>query len=59
MIAVEMYAPYRYPSTWRPDVLHAVHVPHEGFGQVGQIPLAEIAQRQLAQPLRQTAGGWP
>ena len=45
------------PQHMRPDVLHAVHVPHKGLGQVGQIPLAEIAQRKLAQALRQTEAG--
>ena len=40
-----------------PDVLHAVHIAHEGLGQVRQIPLAEVAQGQLAQPLRQAEAG--
>ena len=40
-----------------PDVLHAVHIAHEGLGQVRQIPLAEVAQGQLAQPLRQAETG--
>ena len=40
-----------------PDVLHAVHIAHEGLGQVRQIPLAEVAQGQLAQPLRQIEAG--
>ena len=40
-----------------PDVLHAVDVPHEGLGQIGQIPLAEVAQGQLAQPFRKTQAG--
>ena len=40
-----------------PDVLHAVDVPHECLGKVGQIPLAKIAQRQFAEPLCQTQAG--
>ena len=28
-----------------PDVLHAVHIAHEGLGEIRQIPLAEVAQR--------------
>ena len=41
----------------RPDMFHAVHIAHESLGQIRQIPLAEIAQRQPAQPLRQTEAG--
>ena len=37
-----------------PDVLHAVDIAHQGLRQVGQIPFAEKAERQLAKPLRQT-----
>ena len=40
-----------------PHVLQAVHVAHDGLGQVRQIPLAEVAQRQLAQALRQGKAG--
>ena len=40
-----------------PDMLHAVHIAHNGLGQIRQIPLAEVAQRQFAQPLRQTEPG--
>ena len=40
-----------------PDVLHAVHIAHEGLGEIRQIPLAEVAQGQLAQPLRQAETG--
>ena len=40
-----------------PDVLHAVDIAHQGLRQVGQIPLAEKAERQLAKPLRQTQAG--
>ena len=45
------------PQHMAPDVLHAVDVPHEGLGQIGQIPLAEVAQGQLAQPFRKTQAG--
>lgn len=40
------------PEHMGPDVLHAVDVAHQSLGQIGQIALAEVAQRQLAQPLR-------
>mgnify|MGYP000308514047 FL=1 len=40
-----------------PDVLHAVHIAHESLGEIRQIPLAEVAQGQLAQPLRQAETG--
>ena len=40
-----------------PDMFHAVHIAHNGLGQIRQIPLAEVAQRQFAQPLRQTEPG--
>lgn len=40
-----------------PDMLHAVDVAHQGLRQIGQIPLAEKAERQLTQPLRQTQPG--
>ena len=40
-----------------PDVLHAIHIAHEGLGEIRQIPLAEVAQGQLAQPLRQIEAG--
>ena len=33
-------------------MLHAVHIAHNGLDQIRQIPLAEVAQRQFAQPLR-------
>ena len=36
-----------------PDVLHAVDVAHERLGEVGEVALAEVTQRQFAQPLRQ------
>ena len=45
------------PQHMTPDVLHAVDVPHESLGEVGQIPLAEVAQRQFAKPLRKTQAG--
>ena len=45
------------PQHMAPDVLHAVDVPHECLGKVGQIPLAKIAQRQFAEPLCQTQAG--
>ena len=38
-------------------MFHAVHIAHDGLGQIRQIPLAEVAQGQLAQPLRQTEAG--
>ena len=34
-------------------MLQPVHVAHDGFGQVGQVALAKVAQRQLPQPLCQ------
>ena len=37
----------------RPDMFHAVHVAHQRLRQVGQIALAKVPQRQLAQPLCQ------
>ena len=40
-----------------PDVLHAVDIAHQGLRQVGQIPLAEKAEGQLAKPLRQAQPG--
>ena len=40
-----------------PDVLHAVHIAHESLGEIRQIPLAEVAQGQLAQPLCQAEAG--
>ena len=39
-------------QTVRPDVLQAVHVAHDGLGQIGEVTLAEPAQRQLPQTLR-------
>ena len=38
-------------------MLHAVHIAHESLGEIRQIPLAEVAQGQLAQPLRQAETG--
>ena len=35
-----------------PDVLQAVDVPHERFGQIGKIAFPEISERQTAKPLR-------
>ena len=40
-----------------PYMLHPVHVPHEGLGEVGQIPSAEIAQGEFPQPFRQPQTG--
>ena len=40
-----------------PNMLHPVDVSHQSFGQVGQIPLAEISQGQLPQPFCQTQTG--
>ena len=40
-----------------PHMLHPVHVPHDGLGQVRQVPLAKVAQGQFPQPLRQTQAG--
>ena len=40
-----------------PDVLHAVDISHEGLGEVGQVPLAEVAQGQLPQALGQAEAG--
>ena len=45
------------PQHMRPDMFHAVHVAHQRLRQVGQIALAKVSQRQLAQPLRQTEAG--
>ena len=41
--------PVEITEAVRPDVLQPVHVAHDRLGQIGQIALAEIAQRQLAQ----------
>ena len=32
-------------------MLHPVHVPQQGLGQVCQIPLPEVSEGQLAEPL--------
>ena len=40
-----------------PNMLHPVDVSHQSFGQVGQIPLAEISQGQFPQPFCQTQTG--
>ncbi len=37
-----------------PDMLQPVHITHDRFRQIGQIPLAEIAQRQFPQTFRET-----
>ena len=37
----------------RPDMLQPVHVSHDGFSQIRQIPFSEVSQRQFPQTLRQ------
>ena len=42
------------PQTMGPDMLQTVHITHDRFRQISQIPLTEIAQRQFPQTFRET-----